>query len=89
MADLIISHPLAEQLREIAQREQRHVEDLLRDMIYQYESLSEERVTITPTSVADAIAATEGLVGGPMLKIADAIKEAMDAYYQDKLEDID
>lgn len=87
MADLIIPHPLAEQLREIAQREQRHVEDLLRDMIYQYESLSEEEVTITPTSVADAIAATGGLFDDPMLKIAGALKEAMDAYYSNQNDD--
>jgi hypothetical protein len=82
MDDLIIHNPLAEQLRSIAQREHRQVEEVLADLLKQYES---QALSDTTQSKADALTAMAGMFDDDVTDLSTAVNETMDAYYHKKI----
>jgi hypothetical protein len=82
MADLIIHTELAERLRAIAEREQRQVEEVLADLVEQYEAQSE--VSTTDEERAKARAEMEGMFDVDITDLSTTVNETMEAYYRNK-----
>jgi hypothetical protein len=82
MADLIIHTKLAERLRAIAEREQREVEEVLADLVAQYESQSETHAT--DEDRAKALAEMAGMFDVDITDLSTTVNETMEAYYRNK-----
>lgn len=54
------------------------------DMISQYESRPEDSPVVRPTSVADALAAREGMFDDNMADLSTYMKRAMEDYFKDQ-----
>ncbi len=87
MADYIIPGQLAERLRAIAEQEQRSVEEVLSDMISQYEPRPDDSPVVRPTSVADALAAMDGIFDANMTALSTYMKKAIEDYFKDQADD--
>ncbi len=87
MADYRIPGPLAERLRAIAEQEQRSVEEVLSDMISQYQPRPEDSPVVRPTSVADALATREGMFDANMTALSTYMKKAIEDYFKDQDDD--
>jgi hypothetical protein len=82
MADLIIHTPLAERLRAIAEREQRQVEEVLTELVEQYESQSETNVN--DEERAKALEEMIGMFDVDITDLSTTVRETMEAYYRNK-----
>jgi hypothetical protein len=82
MADLIIHTELAERLRAIAEREQRQVEDVLADLVTQYESQAQDDPA--EEERAKARAEMAGMFDVDITDLSTTVRETMEAYYRNK-----
>jgi hypothetical protein len=79
MTDLIIPDALAERLHAIAQREQRQIEEVLSDLVAQYEARSAESLSRT-----EALAAMKGMFDDEVTDLSSTVRETMSDYYRNK-----
>jgi hypothetical protein len=80
MVDLVIHNPLAARLRAIADREQRQVEEVLAELLIQYESQVEETTAEASVPLVEALAAMEGMFGDKVTDLSTIVNETMEAY---------
>jgi len=78
MADLIIRDDVAEDLRRIAEQENRSIEDVLRSMINSYKPTSSRR---------DAIEDFIGVFDDDVTDLSSTVRETMEDYYRKKYGD--
>lgn len=81
MADLLISDDVAERLLEVAQQENRPVNELLRSMLDEHVAHSEQPVSTVPTN---KMAEFLGAFDDDVPDISSNVRETLDEYYRKK-----
>jgi hypothetical protein len=83
MTDLSIPNELAERLHAIAQREQRQIEEVLSDLVAQYEARGAESSSQN-LSRTEALAAMKGMFDDEVTDLSSTVRETMSDYYRNK-----
>lgn len=82
MTTLIVEDKLASQLQEIADDENRPVEDVLRSLLELYAALPKEITPGTQKIRAELLAAMDGMFDDDITDLSTTVHETITAYYQ-------